>query len=160
MSKPEALRRARRIYEELRMTRDTFTVCDFHDRLRQACEEDLKESALDGLVTWAREAVDKEAKAKAENSDLQQKELFDYEGVLSLGEGRRVGKEFAKHEHIRAALAIRKANLDAVRIAYDRANQEYELVKTYYENRPGITFREATEMYLADHPEAAGGSAA
>lgn len=158
MSRPEALKRVREIIETKRATGETFTKDEVHSEALDACR-DLTDSALEGLVTWAVDKGDREAtKDVPPGSDQLILDGFgpaDLDGLYALGEGERIGKEFARIEHMMKHLEISRTNRHAVDEADDKLHAEFELIRPYW--KKGWTKRQAIKAYLRANPSKAAG---
>jgi hypothetical protein len=152
MSRVEALRRARKLRQEFRDTGREFTQSKFIEALTDLCS-DLAGSALEGLVSYAGETVDKDATREREKAETILPG-FDLEGEYKMGDGKRIAKEHARLEHMEAALRLDDANLVAVQEANQRKHDELECLRPYL--LPGVAKWQAVERYNADHQESQG----
>jgi hypothetical protein len=144
MSRPEALRRARNLRAKFRDERDEFTQSEYHAALAEACA-DLSDSALEGLVAWAAEAVDKDATRGAADAPGQQSLDFDLEGEEKLGAGRRIARRKMRRDHAAEALALKRANLQSVQQALARDEDELARLTPFW--RAHMTKEEAVAAY-------------
>jgi hypothetical protein len=144
--KQEALRRARRLHDDLRL-RGEFNQRDFRAALSALCC-DLTDAAYDGFLDNIAETVDRQAaSAKADDTPS----LFNLGYVLKLGNGRRIDKRLAVLEHFEESLALSDANLVAVQTANLRDREELIRLRPYLMR--GLNAEQAVASYLTDHPE-------
>lgn len=146
MSRPEALKRARELRERFRATHEPFSQSDFHEALLNNCQ-DLTGSALDGLVAWAAEHVDKTATKETTSQSQPSLPGFDMDGEYKLGSGLRISKPDARLEHMEAMLALDDENLINCQQANLRKRQELLRLRPHL--GPGVSKMQAAQAYLA-----------
>lgn len=142
MSRPELLRRARALRQEMRETGCLFTQCQFSEQLAQRCQ-DLLESAYEGFIAWGADRVDKES---TQPVAANQPDLFDMGGDYKLGDGGRVGKSYATLDHMEAAMLIDDENLRNVQAVNARKHEELDRLRPYFAT-PQTRKADAVEAY-------------
>src|SRR5262245_33515060 len=150
MSMLEAKRRARKLRAEFRARGEPFTQTEFHNCLRERCE-DLSDSALDGLVALVAGQVDREA--LKDHAEDKQPSLFDTDGEYKFGDGWRIAKEHAQRHHWLESLRIKEENVEYVRRKYEAELEEFNRLSPYLQG--GIRKSEAVKQYWEEHGNSA-----
>jgi hypothetical protein len=147
----EPYRIAYEVRAQMRMRGQEFTQADYQEALYEAlnCFED---EAYADFVRHIAEKVDKESAEEAVSGQPNLPGMpWDLEGDLRLGDGRRIGKQFALWRHVQEAMALDDANIIAVQQANLRKRQEMIRLRPYWD-QPGVTKRDAVDAYEAEHP--------
>lgn len=148
MARNDAYKLARDVYDMFVDGPDEFTTAEVKMAMREALEVH-REDAFDALVE---SAYTKAEDAQKKRADTRQGNLFDIGGVLILGNDRRQGLKWAMKRHYIEALAVKKANVDAVTAKYKADAEWLETLDPYWN---GVaTYAQAIEAYLADNPDA------
>jgi hypothetical protein len=153
----ELLEIARKHYEQERRKRDGFEKDEVWRKTERevARKSNLSDRFRAAAVTAAIDRVDAACTGnsveKGEAEGSRQGLLFDrdgpVEGVIRLGKGSRIDKEFARLEHWQQALQQNDENRFRVDGANDEFHRQMALLIPYWP--PGGTLREAWQAYTA-----------
>jgi hypothetical protein len=143
------MRKARAAQETLRSKGLVYLKTDLRAAVKEAMTPH-KDEAFEGCVDFVTDQLDRSS-IKEDPSQPRQRWLFDLDGVLKLGDNRRIDIRFALQEHVQAALDLDAKNMDAVVAANLRKKREWELLAPYLAQ--GMDVEHAVTQYQQDHPE-------
>jgi hypothetical protein len=152
MSRPEILRRVRSVREELLATNEKFTRQQEFQAVLERCA-DLSDSALEGLVAWGCDTVDKESTQPNNPTETPSFPGFTMDGAVKLGRGERIAKKAMRIEHAITHLCLLRKNKEDVDRKLAVEENAVETLRPWW--GPGVKLEEAYESYTRSQGGAA-----
>lgn len=148
----EASRRAALFLDEFKHSHREWDPRDFEAELATRLSDLAGEAFSDFVAYHAREAEAREHR----KASTTQRYLFPEDGILVVGQNKRVALKYATLDHLRAAREVEAQNAENVNRALRRTDQRIESLAPYFVTAETV-YHEALAAYLAANP---GGSVA